>query len=490
MSDLDKNQPQDSTAPIDLSTSNPIETRMDAIRRILFDNPVILRELRSGLREKRLIIILMLYALILLFAALVSLPSIVSNAQPESLPEIGKGFFEGMYGVQLVVLALIMPSLTCGAISGERERHSLDMVLASRLTSFEIVAGKLGYALYYLVLLLFVSLPISSVSFFFGGVSAESALSAYFELALYGTLWALFGLFFSAREHRSNYATSQTYGTVLLSSFSLPYLFLLSRYQMDSHANWPLGPITPIRLAQIFLIYFAMFLYLKCMQRLKPRASTLRAMGRLFLLFYSLGWVLLIFLSTTQSDVSALVMFVWISHLVLAGMFCNDYDLPSIKEEESFKKSWFSRPLFWQVVFCGYLLIPQLLQYTSLAIGKDMILVTGCQLCCVYVLAFPLMSRALQRILRGSQFVWVYFILLILACCLPTLGLLFDKPDILSGIYLSPILGFAGLGSDDAHQIRIFGRLTQISDLSALVYLGLIFLSGLILLVVKPRKPS
>ena len=475
---------------INLSTTEIVESRMDSVRRILFDNPVILRELRSGLREKRLIIILMMYAIVLLFSALVSLPSIVSNAQPENLPEIGKGFFEGMYWVQVVVLALIMPSLTCGAISGERERHSLDMVLASRLTSFEIVAGKLGYALYYLVLLLFVSLPISSVSFFFGGVSAESALSAYFELALYGTLWALFGLFFSSREHRSNYATSQTYGTVLLSSFTLPYLFMLSRYEMDSQTNWALGWLTPIRICQVFLIYFAMFLYLKCMQRLKPRASTLRTMGWMFLVFYSLAWILLLFLGVNHSDVSAPAMFLWISHLVLAGMFCNDYDLPSQKEAESFKKSWFSRPLFWQVVFCLYLLIPQVLQYFPQLGSKDYILITGCQLCCIYVLAFPLMARAIQRVLRGSQFVWVYFIVLTLSCSLPTLGLLFDKPDILSGVYLSPILGFAGLGSDDAHQIKFLGHLTQISDLSALAYLFFILISGMILLLVKPRKPS
>lgn len=464
--------------------------------RLIFDNPVLIKELRSGLRERRLFFVLMAFTIVLLGAALLSLPAMISNAEPEQLPEMGKAFFEVMYWVQLIVLALIIPSLTCGSVSGEKERHSLDMVLASRLSSAEIVAGKLGYALYYITLLLFASLPVASTSFFMGGVSWQHAISSYLQLGLFGTVWALMGLFFSSRETRTNYATSQTYGSVFVSMFFVSWTYAMGRFDLSSLSSWPLGPFTPARVAEAYILYFGCFLYLKSMQRLKPRASTIKAMCWLFLLAFGLLWTLVAYfcnwgLLSGGGDLYFFCIVFWLWHLTWVGMFCNQFDLSSEAEEQNYRKSWFSKPVFWQICLCLGLMVPQ---WSTLGItGSGEMLsnfVTGCQLCCVYIWALPTAMRALCRLFPSWNFSPGYFFILVLACCVPCLGLFNDSPGLFSGIYLSPLLAFISVTDQNFTTIAALGSRYTLADLSMVSYLVLLVLSLLILVVVPVRKKS
>ena len=61
-------------------------------------------------------------------------------------------------------------SVVAGVIADEKQRKTLHYLMASRLTSFEIVLGKLLARMLYVAVLLGVSLPVLSLLVLFGGI--------------------------------------------------------------------------------------------------------------------------------------------------------------------------------------------------------------------------------------------------------------------------------------------------------------------------------
>ncbi len=59
-----------------------------------------------------------------------------------------------------MIASLIAPSFAAGAITGEKERKTYEMLLASPIRPGAIVIGKLVAALTHLVVLMIGSLPI------------------------------------------------------------------------------------------------------------------------------------------------------------------------------------------------------------------------------------------------------------------------------------------------------------------------------------------
>jgi len=72
-------------------------------------------------------------------------------------------------GQELLVLAFT-PALMAGVIADEKKRKTLHYLLASQLTSAEIVIGKLLARMLYVVVLLGVSLPVLSLLVLLGGI--------------------------------------------------------------------------------------------------------------------------------------------------------------------------------------------------------------------------------------------------------------------------------------------------------------------------------
>ena len=395
-------------------------------------NPVTLKELRIGLRERRIFILQVLYLFLLLALSLMVLPEIFNNRNSEQLAESGKNFFLVLFWVQLMLLIFTTPALTCGSLSGERERHSLDMVLASRLSSGELVAGKLGFAAYCLILLLFSALPLASICFFLGGVSLWDALASYLELFLFGMIAASIGLFSSARESRSNYSTVQSYLMVLLSTFGLPFYGAL---RFESHnTTLPVGPyfwtfnqVWEVGVFQFFLgaaLYFITFMFLKARHRLRPQARNLKGMAWSFLAFYlfCLGWVgLLLSGQTSSTDMDPLSFMIYVAHISSLGFFLNPANLESSREAAEYRASPFSRKVFWLLLFVVGATTPTLIQNglghydagVTWGLGYTVFFL------CVYPINVWLFQQAL---LPRWQFAWVYYLGLVLLQFLPALG--------------------------------------------------------------------
>ncbi|MFN8611969.1 MAG: hypothetical protein U0931_30770 [Vulcanimicrobiota bacterium] len=455
-----------------------------------WENPVTIKELRIGLRERRIFILQVVYLCGLLLISLACLPGMFDSPNSEQLAEKGKEFFFILFGLQLMLLLVTAPALTCGSLSSERERHSLDMLLASRISSGQLVLGKLGFAAYCLILLLSSALPLASICFFLGGVTLWEALACYFELFLFGMLAASVGLFSSARESRSNYATVQSYLLVFLCSFLIfPYMAL----RFDDHAAratigpswWTFHQTFELGVYHFFVgiaVYLISFLFVKARHRMRPEARNLRAMAVLFLLIYlfCLAWLSLLysvaFANHGGSEDDPLAVMLYMLHILFLGFFLNPSNLESRLELSRFRSSLFSRPLFWLGLSALGCLFPSLMAQACGFYGAQTAYELGFTL--FFLVIYPFNVWLAHRSwLPRWQYAWVYYLGLLLLQFFPALGA-FTKNDSTTGLsYVSPLSTLIAMAtaSQDKHNQDEILILAVGFQLVMLVLLGAIY---------------
>lgn len=148
----------------------------------LFENPVLQRELLVNLRMPRAFVLLLLYQILLAAVVYFAWPKdnlrLDLTENPGSTSTLVDLFFLGQY----ILASLMAPSFAAGAISGEKERSTYEMLLASPIRPEAIVMGKLVAALTHLAILIFASLPIVMLCLPLGGVSLYEVLAAYLAL--------------------------------------------------------------------------------------------------------------------------------------------------------------------------------------------------------------------------------------------------------------------------------------------------------------------
>src|SRR5690606_2792836 len=107
----------------------------------------------------RAFVLLLLYQAALAAVVLIAYPSgqrIDLTTDTATARRLVDFFFLGQY----VIASLMAPTFAAGAISGEKERKTYEMLLASPLRPWSIVLGKLVASLAHLVALIVASLPI------------------------------------------------------------------------------------------------------------------------------------------------------------------------------------------------------------------------------------------------------------------------------------------------------------------------------------------
>ena len=169
-------------------------------------NAVLGKELTTRMRGWRAAAIITGY---LAFLAAVSLAVLSNPNAPQSYAEaanMGKTLFTWLAGFQMALIIFVTPASTADAVSGERQRQTLDLLLATRLSSPSIVLGKLVAGLAFDVLLILCSLPLFSLVFLFGGVSPDQFGSMFVVFLATTLLLGSLALFISTVTRRSGAA--------------------------------------------------------------------------------------------------------------------------------------------------------------------------------------------------------------------------------------------------------------------------------------------
>lgn len=201
----------------------PLRDFVDAVATIM------VKELRSRMRGRRAFVVLTLYLAILAAIAygayLVTAPNARLQAQVDFDPfavsslnasaSIGQAIFTLLSLFQLLLVCFIAPAFTAGAISLEREKQTLDLLVSTPLRPGGIVVGKLIAALAFVFLMIVAGLPVSALVLMYGGVTVDDLLRQQVVLFASALGFGAIGLFFSALVKRTQAATVLTYSSML-----------------------------------------------------------------------------------------------------------------------------------------------------------------------------------------------------------------------------------------------------------------------------------
>jgi len=236
----------------DSSTLSADSSRKRLARHLL-DNPVVLKELRGRMRGARAFTVLTVYLLMLgAFTSLIYVAvaeSSVSTSGQVNIGEIGRTLFGGIVAVEMLLVSFIAPAFTAGAISGEREHQTYDLLRTTLLPAYSLVLGKLLASMLYVLLLLLAAIPLQSIAFFFGGVAETEVILSFVILAFTAMLFSTIGLYFSARTCRTLSASVMTYSAAIFFTFGVP--LIMGTVILVAGPSLDFGSTT----AQVILLY-------------------------------------------------------------------------------------------------------------------------------------------------------------------------------------------------------------------------------------------
>ena len=208
-------------------------------------NPIIVKELRSRMRGPRAFITLTLVLLVtggILFG-LLQLVLFTSRSSTVLSPQLGQGMFAALAFLELFMVGVITPAVTAGAISGEKEKQTYEMLMATPLSPARILWGKLISAMSYVFLLLFAAIPLASIVFIFGGVAPSEMLKALMVLGVVAITLGILGLFMSALFGRTGWATVASYITVVVMTLAPFFIaILVGVLNQREPPRWILAP--------------------------------------------------------------------------------------------------------------------------------------------------------------------------------------------------------------------------------------------------------
>jgi ABC-2 type transport system permease protein len=224
-------------------------------------NPMIRKELRQRMRERRGWILPSLYLLTLSAVITVAYYSTAwggnENAQGW---QVGAALFLTLAYAQLVLLLLLAPIFSAGALTIEKEQRTLGGLLTSLLRPTQIWWGKFAASLMFVLLLLVIGIPVISAVFAFGGVGPwEIFMVALTTVIILGTISSI-SLYWSSAFRRSVHATAVSYVTVVAMTVVTLIIFGIAMSRLDNRPGnhgWAAIPASvkaPLYLNPLFFI--------------------------------------------------------------------------------------------------------------------------------------------------------------------------------------------------------------------------------------------
>lgn len=144
-------------------------------------NPIAVRLVQGGSRRQRHFYIRSVYLGVLIATLLWILLIRVTgnNMQQRELAAAGASSFTIVAYLQIALICLIAPVFMAGAIAQEANPKTWDILLTTPLSAAEIVLGNLFGRLFFILALLFCSLPLFALTQLFGGVPGSSIFMSY-----------------------------------------------------------------------------------------------------------------------------------------------------------------------------------------------------------------------------------------------------------------------------------------------------------------------
>lgn len=210
-------------------------------------NPVIEKELKTKMRGWRAPALITAYLGFLFFVVFIYFLIYQENRRYGSqvlIPEIVVSLYNTIAFIQLLLILFITPIITGGAISSERERQTLDLLLCTDFSALKIIIGKIFVSIAHIMLLVTTSFPILGIVFLYGGVRIWDVILLFIFYIIIAVMTASIGVFYSTVFKKSIVSIVMTYLTLgffivgtaiallIYSELILDYLYRLNWYDI------------------------------------------------------------------------------------------------------------------------------------------------------------------------------------------------------------------------------------------------------------------
>jgi len=181
----------------------------------VFDNPILLKELRAGMRGARYFATFM--TILGIVSGILLTVFAVSGAGRDDPSLIGAGVFAVAFTLNIVVAFLVVPSFGATSITSERERQTYDILMSTTLTARQIVWGKLLASLAQVGAIFVSTIPVVGLTFLFGGITVRQMVAGYVTLVAISILLSAWAISVSASSQTSQRAVASSYvGAILV----------------------------------------------------------------------------------------------------------------------------------------------------------------------------------------------------------------------------------------------------------------------------------
>lgn len=204
--------------------------------RLLPTNPICMRLVQGGSRRMRHLYIRAGYLgamiIVLLFVLLTAFTGPAISIR--DLATGGAHMFEWISYMQVGLICILTPVFMAGAIAQEANPQTWDILLTTPLNNLQVVLGNLFGRLFFVIALLFSSLPLFGVTQYFGGVPGKSIIASYLIAGTSALLVAAIAVTLSVTRTAGRRAVFVFYISVVM------YLFIT--YAADAQLSASAGP--------------------------------------------------------------------------------------------------------------------------------------------------------------------------------------------------------------------------------------------------------
>lgn len=184
---------------------------MSDLRR--FSNPVLFNEWKMRMRTNRSPWIILLYLLVLGALTLMVIFFMTYGGNYYN-PNETRELFMMLSVFQLGMIGFVVPGLTAGVISGERERQTLSVLLTTNVSATRLILGKWLASLSFMTFLVIATIPLYAIVFLYGGISPAQVIKVFgfYMITMFGI--GSIGVLMSTLIKRTGIATVVSYAVI------------------------------------------------------------------------------------------------------------------------------------------------------------------------------------------------------------------------------------------------------------------------------------
>ena len=205
-------------------------------------NPVLRNESKISVRSIKFTLMIFAYISVLSVAVMIYYSSVNEAIFSNGLYlESSKLFYVVMALGQAILLLFIVPALSSTAICSEREKQTLDILLSSKLTPFQIIIGKVSASSLRVIILIISTMPLYAIGALIGGVKLSNILGLILFFIVNTIFVSSIGVFVSTYIKTSKVSTALSYALVLFIYIGIIVItwaiLMITVYKMSMSGN-------------------------------------------------------------------------------------------------------------------------------------------------------------------------------------------------------------------------------------------------------------